>query len=309
MTRPPGLRDTPRLDRSTVGMHWTTEWRYQVVDLFCGRGGVGNALAGGGAPLDPWTFAGFDIEDYSDTYPGEFYQRDLLSDPDVRDLSQDTSCPTQGLGGRRVPPDAVSDSFGLPTLQGLTADVVWVSFPCIAYSSLTPCNYNEADDPQQAALEDNPRITDEFRDFLTDIAPHYVIENVPRATQLGDLDANVRVNGLAFKGPDADPEEKFDVTRHFETTFPVPDAYRDPLPEEECVTIDTREDQSVSSLANAKDVPETWGRQGVHSAIPSEYVAWILHHCPSVPSPAPQRVEQLLAPTMQNGLGVECEAL
>lgn len=140
----------------------------------------------------------------------------------------------------------------LPALRGLTADVVWVSFPCTAYSSLSATHYGS----KEAALEANPRITDEFRKFLLEIALHYVIENVPGATRVSDLDANCRVNGLAFG-------ELYDLERHFEMTFDVPDAY---LPGDAGITVDTRDDQSIAELAEAKDVP-TWGKQGVRSAI------------------------------------------
>jgi hypothetical protein len=299
------LRSTPRYDRSDVGRRWTMEHRYSVVDLFCGRGGVGNALAGGDLPLESWTFAGFDWEDYADTYPGDFVQADLLDDPDVVSLSEGTQCSKRFSGGMTVPSTIVEDEHGLPTLCGLTADVVWVSFPCIAYSSLTPCNYADAEDPQQAALDDNPRITDEFREFLLNLAPHYVIENVPRATKLGDLDANARVNGLAFQPPSAPAEEKYNLTRHFETTFPLPDAYREPEADEEYTTVDTRDDQSIQDLAAAKNVPASWGRQGVRSAIPQEYVEWVLHFCPSVPSPAPERFHRYFGSQSPNPLGMK----
>lgn len=304
-TRPACLRPTPRFDNSDIGMRWRPDrWTFQVVDLFCGRGGVGMALAGTPAPLDPWSYAGFDIENYSDVYPGRFGQADLLDDHDLRELADRVDQPAHPYPSSPrtdlSQPDA--DVHPRPTLTGLTGDVVWASFPCAAYSSLSPTYYGS----REAALEANPRITDEFREFLLDIAPHYVIENVPRATKIGDLDANVRVNGLAFAPPDAPAEEKFDVTRHFETTFPCPDAYREPESDEEYITIGTRadDDQSVAALAEAKGVP-AWGKQSVRSAIPWQYVYWILHHCPSVPGPAPKRVEQLLVPEMTNALGVD----
>ncbi|WP_440767577.1 hypothetical protein [Natronorubrum sp. DTA7] len=73
--RPEYLRETPRIDRNTVPQEWTSKWRPQVVDLFSGRGGVGLALS---EWLEFQMFAGFDIEDYSKTYPGRFAQQDLL---------------------------------------------------------------------------------------------------------------------------------------------------------------------------------------------------------------------------------------
>jgi hypothetical protein len=280
-------------------MRWTTYRTLQVADLFCGRGGVGYAVADAPAPIEPYMHAGFDIEDYSETYPGQFGQVDLL-DADRQDLEDaiDTSF-SRTPGSIRVSHSAV-EGPDLPPRRGFTADVVWASFPCIAYSSLSPTYYGS----REKALDANPRITDEFREFLLTLAPHFVVENVPRATKIGDLDANVRVNGLAFKSPNAPAAEKYDLTRHFETTFPCPDAYRAPRPDEEYVTIDTRDDQSCKALADAKGVPAEWGVQGVRSAIPNEYVYWILHHCPSVPSPMPCRNQRVLAPQMDTALGV-----
>jgi len=196
-------------------------------------------------------YFGVDIEPYGNDYPGQFIQGDLIT-PENRPLN--------------------------PQRQGYTpkaiADVAWVSWPCTAYSSLSATEYGSA----EAALEANPRITDEFREWLLDNFAHYVIENVPRATYHGDLDANVRVNGLAFGQP-------YSLERHFETTFEVPDKFVRGNPE---LAVDTRGDQSIRELAAAKGVPASWGKQSVRSAIPWQYVYWILSHCPSVPCPAPK---------------------
>lgn len=302
MSTSTSIRDTPRYDRSAAGMRWTTTHRVQVADLFCSRGGVGYAVAESPVPIEPNMHVGFDKRDFSDTYPGRFGQVDLLDDPDRTELAELVGAFTGPAGSLRVSTGDV-EGPDLPRGRGLTADVVWVSFPCQAYSSLSPTHYGS----REAALAANPRITDKFREFLLSIAPHYVIENVPGATRAGDLDANVRVNGLAFKSPDADPEEKYDLTRHFETTFPCPNAYRDPLPDEDYITVDTREDQSIKALAEAKGVPAEWGKQDVRSAIPAAYVLWVLHHCPSVPAPMPKRHQSVLAPYMDNSLGIKDE--
>jgi len=251
-SRPSYLRDSPRFDRSHWSQEWTRAWRPQVADFFCGHGGVGRAL-------DKWfprrMYFGVDYQDYGAEYPGQFVQADLLD--------------------------------GTPPFDGVVADLIWVSFPCTGYSSLTATNYprDEYDDPREAALADNPRLTDSLREWCLDHAAHYVIENVPRATEYGDLDANCRANGLFFG-------EAFDYERHFETTFECPDAY---VAGDADVTIDTREDQSVRPLAEAKGVPAEWGKQAVRSAIPWQYVWWVLSHCPSVPCPAPKHEQYTLA--------------
>lgn len=250
-----GIRDRPRFDRSHWPQTWIQEWRVQVADLFCGRGGVGRAL-------DKWfprrMYFGVDIQPYGDEYPGQFIQADLLAD-------------------------------GGPPLDDVVADVVWVSWPCTAYSSLSATYYGSA----EAALDENPRITDEFREWLLDHAGHYIIENVPGATKAGDLDANCRCNGLFFG-------EDFDLERHFETTFEVPDAYVDG---DASVTVDTREDQSVAELAEAKGVPKEWGKQAVRSAIPWQYVWWLLSHCPSIPCPVPRMEQRSLGEFSGEGVG------
>ena len=248
------LRDSPRFDRSHWPQRWTEKWRPQVADFFCGRGGVGRAL-------DKWfpepMFFGVDVEPYGESYPGSFVQADLLS--------------------------------GEPPFDDVVADLIWVSFPCQAYSSLSATYYGSADN----ALRENHRLNDGFREMLLESAAHYVIENVPGATRVGDLDANTRCNGLFFG-------EDFDFERHFETTFSVPEAYVSGTPS---ITIDTREDQSVKELAKAKGVPTTWPKQAVRSAIPWQYTWWLLAHCPSIPCPTPKMEQQSLQTFSNGGVG------
>lgn len=248
------LRDSPRFDRTHWPQHWHTQNRYTVADFFSGRGGVGRALHDWYTCHD---YVGVDIEPYHDQYPGQFVQADLLA------------------------PEG-------PPFDGIVADVIWVSFPCLAYSSLSATAYGS----REAALEANPRITDDLREWLLDHAAHYIIENVPGATRAGDLDANCRCNGLYF-GAD------YDLERHFETTFEVPDAYQTG---DASISFDTRDDQSIEALADAKGVPAAWGKSSVRSAIPREYVYWLLAHCPSVPCPTPTR-EQVTLTGYEGGVG------
>ena len=255
------LRDTPRFDRSHWPQTWTEEWRYQVVDYFCGKGGVGRSLQ---KWLPRRMYFGVDNQPYGDEYPGAFVQADLIS------AFEDDGPPH------------------LPFESNAIADVAWVSWPCTAYSSLSATHYGS----KEAALKANPRIPDGLREWLLDRHAHYVIENVPRATAVGDLDANCRVNGLAFGEP-------YDLTRHFETTFEVPDAY---VAGDPAVAVDTREEQSIEELAAAKDLPAEWGKQAVRSAIPWHYVWWILGHCPSIEIPIPE-TEQRSIDEWGDGVG------
>lgn len=215
----------------------------RVLDLYSGRGGVGLALS----ELDGVDHVGVDVEDYSDTYPGEFIQGDA----------------SEFVGG----------GF----------DLVWASPPCTAYSDLSPTAYGS----REAAMDACPTIPElRVREIAQAAGAEYVIENVRGASRAGHLRDATRVNGLAFGKP-------YDLVRHFETSYPCPDAYE---PGEPTVKVQTRDgqDQSVADLAAAKDVPASWGKQGVRSAIPREYVYWVLSYCPTVDAPRPDRSQQTL---------------
>lgn len=207
----------------------------QVIDLYSGRGGVGLALDELGL-----THVGVDVVDYSDTYPGEFIQAD------ASDLEFIKSLPSP--------------------------DILWMSPPCQAYSTLSHCNKHRLgfEDPR----DHYPTFSDlNVRDVVDALAPgDYIIENVPTCE---DLEDPTRLNGLGFG-------LGFDNERHFETSFPVPNQLGTG---EATISMNTRQESSqrVGPLAEAKRVPASWGRQGVRSAIPREYVAYLLHYCPSAP--------------------------
>ena len=170
----------------------------------------------------------------------------------------------------------------LPPLD-TDADLVWASPPCTPYSTLSPTHYGS----REAAMDANPTIHDlDVREVAQSLGTEYIIENVPGATHVGHLRDSTRINGLAFA-------KSYDLERHFETSFPVPDAVENGNPS---VTISTRDsdDQSVRDLAEAKRVPMSWGKQGVRSAIPREYVYWLLSYCPTVDAPRPRREQQTL---------------
>jgi len=151
------------------------------------------------------------------------------------------------------------------------ADVVWASPPCTAYSSLSATAYGSA----EAARDANPTIPElDVREVAKRLGGEYVIENVPRC---GDLRDPARVNGHAFGA-------EYDLERWFETSFRLPDHAVDGTTS---LPVDTRRDQSVAALAEAKDVPMSWGKLGVRSAIPREYVRYVLSYCPTVDEIAP----------------------
>ncbi len=168
------------------------------------------------------------------------------------------------------------------------AAVVWASPPCTAYSTLSATAYGSA----EAALEECPTIPElRVREIAKELGAHYVIENVPGASRHGHLEDAARVNGLAFG-------KRYDLERHFETSFPLPDAYEPGAPD---IGVRTRDenDQSVSQLASEKGVPSSWGKQGVRSAIPREFVRWVLSHCPALDVERPKRNQLMLTEACQ----------
>lgn len=229
-----------------------------VVDLYSGRGGVGYALKDIGVD-----HIGVDIEDYAEDYPGEFIQGDASS---VKWLLNALA----------------------PFLNAYETVIVWMSPPCQRWSPLTKINAERYEWGDGEIEERYPGFEDlNVRDVLAAIDPdHYVIENVPRCPHLDDP---VRVNGLAFGLP-------FDLERHFETSFEAPHAVEKGQPE---LTMSTRDNYNNTEyqrreLAEAKGVPTDWPEQSVHSAIPSEYVGWLLSFCPSVAVEPPRREQTTL---------------
>jgi len=183
-----------------------------------------------------------------------------------------------------------SDEYAGEFLQGDASefvgggfDLVWASPPCTAYSTLSATHYGSA----EAALDECPTIPElNVREIAQRAGREYVVENVPGATRQGHLHDPARLNGLAFG-------QSYDLTRHFETSFPLPDAYEAGTPD---VGVRTRDDddQSVKALADAKAVPASWGKQAVRSAIPREYVYWVLSHSETVDAPRPPRSQKTL---------------
>lgn len=213
-----------------------------VVDLYCGAGGVGLALEELG-----FNHIGVDVEDFSETYPGEFIQADASRPP-------------------------INHS----------PELLWLSPPCTAYSTLSYANKHHFgyDDPREFyPTFDELRV----REVIEELDPtHYIIENVPTCE---DLDEPTALNGLAFG-------KSYDNLRHFETSFPCPRFVAEGEP---TVVMNTRltKSQSAKPLAEAKDIPLEWGEQSIRSAIPREYVQYLLHYCPSTPDvPLPDGVQR-----------------
>lgn len=228
-----------------------------VLDLYSGPGGVGLALKAFRTEFGAdFEHVGVDIEDYSDTYPGEFVQADAS---DVLFVSR----------------------FPSPTL-------LWVSPRCQAYSRLSKANAGRYD-WDRTPKEVYPTFADlNVRQVVEALDPeYYVIENVATCD---DLRNPARVNGQAFGLP-------IENERHFETNFPVPDALGSGSPE---FVIGREYDHH--ELAAAKGVPSSWSESEVTSAIPREFVQYVLSYCPAFPEiPAPETTDPRQATLTDSG--------
>ncbi|MXR20315.1 hypothetical protein [Halobacterium bonnevillei] len=158
--------------------------------------------------------------------------------------------------------------FPSPTL-------LWMSPRCQAYSRLSKANAGRYD-WDKTPKEVYPTFADlNVRQVLEVLDPeYYVIENVATCD---DLETPARVNGQAFGLP-------IENERHFETNYPIPNALGSGSPE---VVIGRGYEHH--ELAAAKGVPASWAESEVTSAIPREFVQYVLSYCPAFPQiPAPE---------------------
>lgn len=197
-------------------------------------------------------------------------------------------CALAGLGFEHVGVDLTdySDTYPGTFIRADASDVpfisklpspalLWMSPPCQAYSELSWCNSTRLgfDDPK----EYYPTFDDlNVRQVLDALDPdHYIIENVRKCDDLRDP---VRLDGLAFG-------LGFRLERHFETSFDVPDAIGVGSPE---TVVQTKigMPRSKNELARRKSIPTSWEESEVRSAMPPEYVRYLLHYCPATPGVA-----------------------
>lgn len=208
------------------------------IDLFSGAGGVGTAFDTLG--ID---HVGFDKDDHSDRYPGEFVQRDLTTGGTIQEINR----------------------------YATEYDTVflWLSPPCQRWSTLTSAHASRYDWPDGEIERRYPGFEElGIRDLIAGIEwDEYVLENVKSCPHLED---RVRVNGHAF-------DLGIQFLRHFETSFECPDAVETGTSE-----IVIGEGYVRDRLAEIKGVPRGWPVNAIRAAIPTEYVQYFLHHAPSV---------------------------
>jgi len=185
---------------------------------------------------------GVDLQDYSDKYSGHFVQADASM--------------LDGL-------IHVLENKGYPTEY----DLVWASPPCLAYTPLSNVNASRYG-WDQTPKEKYPTIPElNVRRVCETLGDEYIIENVRRCD---DLWNPIELNGHAFNlGIEA---------RHkFETSFEVYSAV-----EKGDTEVQFGKHNKRDKLAEVKDVPTDWTLEEINSAIPKEYVSYLLHYCPSV---------------------------
>lgn len=156
------------------------------------------------------------------------------------------------------------------------ADLVWLSPPCPAYSPLSNIHY---DDPKEVHLT-IPELG--VHDLADHLGEHYVIENVAACDDL-DESKVVTLNGAPFDRP-MNYRRKFEVS--FAGAFLDREYEGDRQLGDEIVKTAT---DNRTALAEAKQLPEAaeWNEKEARSAIPPQYVAFLLSHCPSLPEIAP----------------------
>lgn len=211
-----------------------------------------------------------------DAYSGPGGVGLALSDLPVRHVGVDIEEYGDEYPGQFVRADASHVAF---MERFPSPDLLWLSPRCQAYSRLSWANMGRYD-WDQTPKERYPTFADlNVREVIEAIDPeHYIIENVATCD---DLREPARLNGLAFGLP-------INNQRHFETSFSVPDAC-----ESGTCEISLGSEYVRHELAAAKGVPADWSESEIRSAIPREFVEYLLHYCPSTPNvPLPETLRQ-----------------
>lgn len=189
----------------------------------------------------------------------------LLSSFDIRFVGVDIEDYSD-----RYPGDFVQADVKDLTLSDLgrdrRVDLVWCSPPCQAYSKLSHIWYDNPEEVHPTLPELN------IRDVCKRLGRSYIIENVVGCYHLRNP---IALNGTAFGLP-------LNFERWFETSFPVPEKTAEPG--DDIIQV---ENAGTKELARAKGVPPFWGKTEVRSAIPAEYVAYLLAFCPTLPEITP----------------------
>ena len=208
-----------------------------ILDVYSSVGGVGRAAKSLGFDV-----VGIDVEDYSDRYPGLFYQGDASNKQTLFDACAE---------------------FGY-TVDDI--DLVWFSPPCLAYTPLSNVNASRYD-WDQTPKEKYPTIPDlnvhEIAEWFDYRGIPYIIENVARCDDLHDP---IEINGHAFN-------MGIEVRHKFETSFECPNAV-----EKGETVMRQGHTNKREKMAALKEVPKDWTMGEINSAIPAPYVHYLFYY-------------------------------
>lgn len=223
-----------------------------ILDVYSSVGGVARAAQSLGFEV-----VGIDIEDYSDRYPGQFYQGDASNKHTLFD-----ACAEHGY--------TVND-----------IDLVWFSPPCLAYTPLSNVNASRYD-WDQTPKEKYPTIPElnvhEIAEWFESRDIPYVIENVARCDDLRDP---VEINGHAFN-------MGIEVRHKFETSFACPTAV-----EKGDTVMMQGHSNKREKMAALKEVPGEWTINEINSAIPAPYVHYLFYYA-SIVNTTPELKQEKL---------------
>jgi len=119
------------------------------------------------------------------------------------------------------------------------------------------------------------------REVCRRLGDEYIIENVRTCE---DLRKPTKVNGFALG-------YQFEIERHFETSFPVPDVLANGVTRDDIYTEEGSSHRSYYNLADAKGVP-AWNQKAVRNSVPPRYVQYLLHYAPCFDVPFPEQCRQ-----------------
>jgi len=99
------------------------------------------------------------------------------------------------------------------------------------------------------------------------LGKEYVIENVVGCSDLNDP---IKINGKAFN-------RNFVFERLFETSFEINSWVEQPDGSEKKFC-----NMGNKEMAKVKGVPQTWSKSAIRSALPREYIGYLISHCPTL---------------------------
>jgi len=199
--------------------------------------------------------------------------KDILNTPktDGTFIGVDINDHTETYPSEFIQADAASltlESLGLDH----KVDLVWLSPPCQAYSKLSHIHYDDPKEHHQTFDELN------VHKLAQSLGKEYVIENV---VGCNDLNNPIKLNGVAFN-------RNFIFERWFETSFNVNSWIEEPTGNEKRFC-----NMGTKEMALEKGIPTHWSKSAIRSALPKEYIGYIISHCPTLSDITPYNITDL----------------